>query len=275
MEAPQVKPLTLASSIFRIAALSVAALLWACQPKPAPPADPEAADAAALEAKGFAHTPQIDAITANGAGFVQISGQGVPGSRVRFTFTDPLRNSTQGIGVTADGAGHFSAEVPITPSGGVYDVAMDDNGRLMPAEGRLYVPSGNPAKAVLMRSGSPSLPLFDGGGALAVMDYDGSGAFALSGHVRPAATVDVALDGQVLAHARADAKGLYSLMIHISKLPPDEVLNIAVTSAGVSAKAGATLPDPAGTGDRVSAAGEGWRVEWNLPGGGRQATFVF
>ncbi len=265
-------------AIARILAIGtvLAGALAACQPPHPAAKDPAAADAAAFEAKGYTHAPVITGLKTGEAGFVVISGTAPADSRMRFAFVDPLKSGTQAVGVTTDAQGRFQAEVPIGAGGGLYDVTVDDGSRLRQMEGRLFVPPGRPDHAVLMRPGAPSLPLFAGGGALASMDYDGNGAFALSGHVRPMAMVDVALDGQVLAQARADASGLYTLLIQINKLPPDEVLNIAVTSSGVTAKQDATMAVAiAGPGNHVTPAGSGWRIGWTVPGGGTQSTVVF
>lgn len=256
----------------------MALVVTACQPK-VHAADPAAAEAAALEAKGYAHAPVVESIGLDGKSFAVIEGQATPDGRVRLAFSDPLRKGgAQAVGVTADSNGHFRAEVPITPLGGLYDVSMDDNGRAMQAEGRLFVPPGQPDKAVLIRAGSPSLPLFNGGGAFAVVDYDARGAIAVSGHVAGGQTVMVQADGEAVAQAEAGKDGVYSASTGISPAGLNRPLTLSIRAGAVTASHAVVLAaDQLATvkSDQISAVDGGWKIDWALPGGGVQSTLVF
>ncbi len=257
----------------------MALLAAACQPK-VQPKDPAAAEAAALEDKGYAHAPVVASVTMDGKAYAIIEGQATPDGRVRLTFSDPLHaGGAQAVGVTADGNGHFRAEVPITALGGLYDISMDDNGRTMQAEGRLFVPPGQPAKAVLMRAGSPSVPLFTGGGALAVIDYDAGGAVAVAGHVVHGQSVAIQADGETVAQAQAGPDGAFSAETGISPAGLNRPLTLAVKAgagAAVSHPVVLAVSELAGVkSDQISAIDGGWKIVRPLPGGGAQSTLVF
>jgi len=211
------------------------------------------------------------------AGFIVVGGNAPADSRVRFSFSDPLKGGAQAVGVTADGQGHFSAEVPITSSGGLYDITVDDGGRPRQAEGRLFVPPGRPDHAVLLRPGAPTRLLWPRAPGIAVADYDGAGAFAVSGRVAPDTDVTVIVNDEIRDLGRSDHNGDFDAATQIPKPgPTPQTVTVVVQAAGaVFRRDVQVVSAPPGAGDRLSAALGGWRADWQLPGGGIQSTVVF
>lgn len=240
--------------------------LAGCHPAPKPPAaDPDTA----MQAAGYARAPVIRGVTAGGGGTFVIAGDARPDGRVRVQY-----QGSRAIGVTADSDGHFKAAVP---SGGIYDVSMEDSGRLMHAEGRLFVPQDHPDKAVLLRAGASSLPLDNMAATVATFDYDNSGGAAVSGKVTPKTQVDLVMGGEIRGRAVSDDQGQYSLTTQIPP-PGSGPAALAITIQAGKISANKTVPvspsDPSG-GDRTTAIDGGWRVDWLLPGGGMQSTLVY
>jgi hypothetical protein len=238
-----------------------------CQPGPR---EARQDDSEVLKAQGYAAAPVIMAVTQGGPGTLVITGQAQPDGRVRV-----LYGQQRAIGVTADASGRFSAELPASPEGSVFDLSTEDNGRLIHAEGRLFVPPGQPAKAVLLRPGSASLPITPQGLGIAVVDYDSAGALGITGRVGPKAALDVWVDGEIRAQPNARGDGLFTATTQIA--PPSEAartVSIATDAASTSWKRDILVTRPVG-GDRVTPIPEGWRVDWTLPAGGTQTTLVF
>lgn len=244
--------------------------LSGCQPAP-PPAKRD--DAATLRAAGYAAAPVVTGVVQAGPGMITVEGQALPDSRVRFQYgrETPLR-----IGVTADSKGRFAAELPAGPQGSVFDLyATDDSGRQVHAEGRLFVPPDQPAKAVMMRPGMPSLPVYSQTSGLAVVDYDSAGAFAVAGRVAPRSSVKLTV-GDVHLQRTSDAQGYFNAIMQIPQ-PTDQsmALNLQVEAGGAIWKRDIGVSRVDGEGDQVTPLPEGWRVDWKVPGGGLQTTLVF
>ena len=219
----------------------------------------------------------IASVAAGDAGFITVGGNAPANSRVRFSFSDPLKAGAQAVGVTADGQGHFSAEVPITSSGGLYDVTVDDGGRPRQAEGRLFVPPGRPDHAVLLRPGAPTRLLWPHEPGIMVADYDGAGAFAISGLVAPDTEVTVIVNNEIRDLGHSDHQGNFDAATQIPQPGPvPQTVTVIVQAAKADYRRDVQVVGvPAGAGDRVSPALGGWRVDWQLPGGGVQSTVVF
>ncbi len=251
--------------------LPVAAVLSGCQPK-APKAESD--DWSTLRPAGYAIAPVVTAVTAAGPGMIAVEGHALPDSRVRFLYgpeTKQLR-----IGVTADSKGRFVAELPANPQGSVFDLfATDDSGRMVQAEGRLFVPPDQPAKAIMMRPGTPSMPVYTQTSGLAVVDYDSLGAFAVAGRVAPRSSVTLTV-GEVKVQRTSDSNGYFNAVMQILQ-PTDQVmpLNLQVEAGGAIWKRDIGVSRPAGEGDLVTPIPQGWRVDWHVPGGGVQTTLVF
>ncbi|WP_349322042.1 hypothetical protein [Asticcacaulis sp. MM231] len=239
--------------------------LAGCNGKPALPEAPDA-----MRAAGYSRAPQIIEVAQAGSNMFVVTGQTIPDARVRFGY-----DGNRAIGVTSDSKGRFRAELPAGPQGGLYDLSTEDGGRLMYAEGRLFIPPLAPQKAVLMRAGSPSLALFNDDTEVAVLDYDAAGALAISGRVTPSAAVEVILNGDIW-RTTSDDRGYYNATTQIEPPLKTETPNSLTLVVGEKQiKRDFTDVLPAGNEDAISRVGEGWRVAWKLPGGGMQTTLVF
>lgn len=251
----------------KVMLLALGFALTACQPDPA---DTSKDYAEALRKKGYASAPIVTAVSQSGPGTVIVTGTALPDGRVRFLY------GQRAIGVTADAKGRFNAELPAAPQGSVYDLSMEDAGRLMHAEGRLFVPPGQPAKAVLLRPGTPSLPVSAQGLGIAVVDFDSAGAISVTGRAGPNASLNVIVNEEVRAQPVADANGQFTAMTQVP--PPgdsQEAVHLAVQAGDTSWRREIMVSKAAGNGDHVTPIPEGWRVDWKLPGGGMQTTLVF
>ncbi len=271
------RPVCLSLVLAGALACAAIACLTACQPSHPAAKDPAAADAAALEAQGYTHAPVVTAVKPGEAGFVVIDGAAPADSRMRFAFADPLKGGTQGVGVTTDGQGHFSAEVPVSSVGGLYDITADDGGRLRQMEGRMFVPPGRPDRTVLLRPGLASQSMTPQAKGIWVADYDAAGAFALSGRVAPNAAVTVIVNNEVRAEVHSDAQGLFNAATQVP--PPTasaQTVSVIVQAAGESFRRDVqVVAGPTPFVDHMAAAPDGWQVDWQVPGGGGQSTVVF
>ncbi len=244
-------------------------LLAACQPNRPKAANDEES---ALREAGYARAPVITGVNQSDPSTFVVTGLASGDGRVRVVY-----QGTHAVGVTADSKGRFRAELPATAQGGIYDLSMDDNGRPMHADGRLFIPQGHPEKAVLLRSGSPSQPLLNPNTVAAVIDIGGNGGAAISGRTAPNSDVKLMEGGDLRGQTRSDAQGNYSLTTRI--LPPTETpetwsFTLQAGTATVNENIPVVLPNAA-VGDQVTPIGSGWRVDWVLPGGGMQTSFVF
>lgn len=250
-----------------VLSLASAGLCGCEQPHTAPHPD----HVSELRAAGYTGAPIITAVSQPSPGTVVVTGQALPDGRVRF-----LYGQDRAVGVTADGQGHFSAELPISGAGALYDLSMEDSGALLHAEGRLFVPAGQAAKAVLLRPGSPAAPIATPTMGIAIVDYDSAGALGVVGRVAPRAGVNLMIGSEVRAQPIGDAVGLYSAVTQIS--PPTAnaaTITVAVEAAGAEWKRTVPVSKPAEDKDAVTAVDGGWRVDWQMPGGGVQTTLVF
>ncbi len=225
-----------------------------------------------MRAAGYARAPEISSVRQDGNGSYVVEGQALPDGRVRFTYA-----GQHAIGVAADSRGHYKAELPAAGLGGLYDLSIEDSGRLMHADGRLFIPYGQASKAVLMRSGSPSRPIMRGTDVVRVVDYDAAGALGLSGYVAPNTKVEVILGDEIRAQATSDANGYYTAT---TQIPPPVAtaapvtLIVQVKGQSVTRSFTVSLPESA-TEDRIRREGAVLRVDWVLPGNGMQTTLVF
>lgn len=243
--------------------------LAACQPSRPKTADDEES---ALREAGYARAPVITGVNQSDPSTFVVTGLATQNGRVRVVY-----QSSHSVGVTADSKGRFRADVPAAAPGGIYDLSMDDNGRSMHADGRLFVPQGHPEKAVLLRSGTPSQSLLNANTVVAVIDIGGNGGAAVTGRVAPNSDVKIFEGTDLRGQARSDAQGNYSITTRI--LPPTETpatwsFTVQTGNASLNENVVVSLPNSAAR-DQISAVDDGWRVDWVLPGGGMQSSFVF
>jgi hypothetical protein len=219
---------------------------------------------------GYIRAPEILKVTIGGNGVVKISGVARPDGRVRLT-----SRQGQAFGVTANTRGEFEAELPNDVNGNLYDLSMEDSGRLMKAEGRLFVPTGQPERAVFMRSGYPSLPLSPHAPLLAVVDYDGLGGVAVAGRTKAGAVVALGVNGADVARVKADEAGLYSAILPLRQSLVGQAVMLTAQSEGAVDARTVELQAEPGEMDSIQPTEAAWKVHWLLPGGGSQTTMVY
>ncbi len=256
------------SPLWLMPALCVAVILSGCQ-KPHTGADTD--PAAGLRQYGYTAAPVIVAVAQPSPGTVVVTGQALPDGRVRF-----LYGQARAVGVTADSQGRFTAELPISGAGGIYDLSMEDGGALQHAEGRLFVPAGQPTKAVLLRPGAPAAPIASHAMGIVAVDYDSAGALGVAGRVAPRAVANLVVNGEVRAQPVSDAAGKYLAVTQIPQ-PADTAVSVALSIEAAGAEWKRTISVSAAADDQesVTAMDGGWRVDWRIPGGGTQTTLVF
>ncbi|EGF90344.1 hypothetical protein ABI_33620 [Asticcacaulis biprosthecium C19] len=270
--------------------------LTACQPvKPSA----EAAAAAELRARGYSRVPEVTSVIQEGEVFV-VFGQATQRGRVNLIYsgTNAAGQSVRSyLGDEADKTGQFRVpEVPIGVNGGLYDltvdserdrdaetatsqapdsVQIDQRGRTMRAEGRLFVPRGRPDKAAMLLPGGAARSLSKEKLILAAADYDSTGGIAVAGHVAPTTTVNLVVSGIIIGRSQSDDQGRYQVTGQIAA--PGELetgLEIEIETDKQSEKRTIPVSLPA-PGDRITPVDGAWRVDWTLPGGGVQTTIVF
>lgn len=260
------KRFVLKSPAAKFAVLPVLALLLsACHPAGNAVTDE---DSEALSKKGYTRAPRITEVTQQG-GKVVVIGQATPDGRVHIKY------SGRSDATPTDSKGRFKFDVPPGPVGGLYDLEMDDLGRSLSAEGRLFVPTGEPNKAVTLHPGGASLSLGDDKNIMAVVDYDGAGGLAVAGKVEAGRTVNLVQGGVIIGRAQSDDTGRYHLMSQIAppSAPPVQ-LDLAIEAGSDRAQHTITISLPTAA-DQITRLPDGWRVDWALPGGGVQTTLVF
>ena len=248
----------------------LALFLSACQK---PVAQAGADHSTELRQYGYTAAPVIMTVAQPSPGTVVVTGRALPDGRVRF-----LYGQARAVGVTADSQGRFTAELPISGAGGIYDLSMEDGGALQHAEGRLFVPAGQAARAVLLRAGASAAPIAAPAMGIATVDYASAGAMRVSGRVGPRALVNVMVaDTSWPQPAPSGADGKYSAITQLLPPPSDTPVNITLSTeaAGAEWKRTISVSAPAGDQDLVSVIPGGWRVDWHVPGGGMQTTLVF
>lgn len=244
-----------AASLFAVLALS------ACSQAPTPVAEGvEASDS-------YVRPPEVMGVEAGQTGLI-LSGQASPDARVR------VLTLGRAFGVTADAEGRFVVEVPAGREGvgQTLTVAVLRDGQPVTADGWLYVPTGAPHRSVLLRPGAAAWPVGPARGLRAV-DYDGR-ALAVAGRAEPGTRVRVLLDGREAAAFDADSEGLYHGLIVTGRAPGPALLRVLendVVSQDVRLDLSGPVALAAPTGQAVGGA---WRVDWALPAGGAQATYL-
>ncbi|MDC7674998.1 hypothetical protein [Asticcacaulis machinosus] len=247
--------------------LTVSSLITGCQPR-----DNQAnAEGPFLATNmGYVRAPEILTVAIGKNGIVRISGIARPDGRVRL-----ISGQGQAFGVTANTRGEFEADLPGNAQGSLYDVSMEESGRLMKAEGRLFVPPAQPERAVFMRSGSPSLPLSPHAPLLAVVDYDSRGGVAVAGRAKAGSLVSLAVNGSDIARVKADDTGLYHTILPLRQSLVGQTVTLEARSEGAIDNRQVDIVSTEVATDRVLQTGNAWRVDWSLPGGGAQTTIVY
>ncbi|MBX7248230.1 MAG: hypothetical protein K1X35_04175 [Caulobacteraceae bacterium] len=245
---------------------ALAALLTACGRKPNPnaPAPPSEAEKA-----GYLPAPQVLTVEAAPDGAPVIRGKARPSGRIRATLP-----SGEAYGATADSQGRFELELPPGRSAVMVAISAEDAGRSTPAEGWLFVPPGDYARAVMLRAGAPSFALSPASPLISVVDFDAAGAAGVSGRAGPGLEVRLTVDGTPAAQDRADENGAYTLRLG----PRSGLHRLHALADGRSQERVvdfSPLAQPPTGAFAVARVADGWRIDWRPPGGGAQTTYVF
>lgn len=246
--------------------MAAATLLGACGPQVELKAEPQASEASRA---GYLADPEILAVDLGPNGAPLVRGLAQPRGRVRATLP-----SGEAYGATADDQGRFALELPRATAPQFVSVSAQEGDRSTPAEGWLFVPAGDPRYAALLRAGAASYSLSPAASLIGAVDTDGAGGAGVSGRATANAEVRVFVDGAVAAQVNADRGGRFA--VRLDRLSPG-VHRLRVASQGVSVERIVDLAPPAQPAGRFTATrlAEAWRVDWTLPGGGLQSTFVF
>lgn len=248
------------------AVLCLFASLAACSPQPR---EHTQNDPQTLETKGYSLTPVVSMVSEVDGEWV-VTGQAAPEGRVRL-----VASNNNAAGFTADSKGRFQATLPVRGRGEVYRLYTEDRGRSVPSDGQLFIPAGYPQRSTLLRPGAPGIALLDSS-ALAVVDNTGGGMLAVSGRVAPSTSVMISVNGRTVRAVQSDSNGRYSAVLEtalsgeitLEARSPSGAQRRTVTLTGDSLSS-----DPQGA--RITPLLEGWRVDWDMPGGGVQTTYVF
>lgn len=219
------------------------------------------------EKAGYLPAPEIAQVVPGPAGGVIVHGAAKPGGRIRATTP-----SGEAYGATADRDGRFALELPAREATLLVALSVEERGRSTPAEGWLFVPTGELSRAALLRPGAAAEVLGAEPGALAAVDYDLAGGAALSGKVDANVAVRISVDGSQAGEAVSGADGRYQL--RLARLSPGaRRIQVAAGDDRVERDVALAAAAPAGAFGAVRESG-GWRVNWNTPGGGVQSTFI-
>lgn len=219
------------------------------------------------EKAGYLPAPRITQVVPAAAGGVIVHGVAKPGGRVRATTP-----SGEAYGATADQEGRFALGLPAREAVVLAALSVEERGRSTLAEGWLFVPTDELARAALLRPGAAAEVLGVEPGALAAVDFDYAGGAALSGKVDANVPVRISIDGAQAGEATAGPDGRYRL--RLSRLSPGNRRILVVAGDDrVEHDIVLSVAAPAGAFAATREAG-GWRVNWSTPGGGTQSTFI-
>ena len=231
------------ASTFAVAAGLLAA---GCGPSEQPEAE------ATLQTR-WVMPPEIDAVAAAGRELI-VQGQASPLGRVVVSGAGDLAYA-----VGADAEGRFELRVPRPAQDTLFQVEARVGQEGFPAPYRLLIGADAKAPIALLAIGAPTQRL-DPGPGLDAVDSDGRAAF-ISG--RAPARAQVVIEGEGGRTVTADETGRW-------RLAGSGAGGGAIRIAGVTyrpALGGTARPGV------LERAGDGWRIDWASPGGGRQSTW--
>jgi hypothetical protein len=228
--------------------------LAACSPAPREPA----AEARQPAVTGWTRPPLVESVRRAGDGLV-VGGAAEPGARV------VLRSEAgAAYAAAANPRGRFEIRMA-APSGDLLLRPETQVGQdAAPSPDRLLILAGGRGPIAILRPGGATRRL-DAAPVLGAVDSDGA-ARLVSGRVpTPSAPLTVVAGGETL-RVTPDAAGRWSLMLTPAR-GGDEIRvdgqSFRWPGAGAS-----------GPGLQVERAGQGWRVGWPDPSGGRQTTWL-
>ncbi len=234
---------------------------------------PAAAEASSPTGAGYTAPPQLLAAIRTTRG-TSLHGSAPAGATITL-------KSPDGASVTAvaDRLGGWTLGLPAAGAPRLYAFWMVAAGRMVRGEGALATVPAPAAPALLLRAGAAALPAVMRATrpVLAAVDYDAEGGVAVAGLAPPEARLRLAVDGRPADAGRPDALGRFQLMGPKSQPLAPGLHRLTVTSDADRAEAEVTLSPSApldGAPVRTAREADGWRIDWTLPGGGRQTTVV-
>jgi hypothetical protein len=241
-----------------------------CGPHAGREAAGTAADSPESGEEGYVAPPELASTAKLARGGVQLTGRASPDARVRLATPGGAA-----IYADADGAGVWRINLPATAAPRLLGLSMSDHGRVVQAQGYLFLAPGGPA-ARLRAGGGTEVP---GPAATqptaTALDYDNVLAATVSGRAPPRTTVSLTIDGVLRGEGVADAEG--RLVAPLNQPLTAGTHDFALSAAGGESHLSAEIspPEPlAGAPFRAVHAAAGWRVDWMTPGGGEQSTLI-
>ena len=214
---------------------------------------PEQPEAEATPEISWVMPPEIDAVAASGRELV-VRGQASPLGRVVVSGAGDLAYA-----VGADAEGRFELRVPRPVQDTLFQVEARVGQEGFPAPYRLLVGADPQAPIALLAIGAPTQRL-DPGPGLDAVDSDGRAAF-VSGRAAPRA--QVLIEGEGARTVSTDDAGRWRLAGAGAGGTPIRIGGVTYRPA----------PGAAAAPGMLERAGEGWRIDWTSPGGGRQSTW--
>lgn len=230
----------------------LAAALAGCSPAP------EEIKGQAQDAPtGWSQPPRIQSVEATSAGLL-IRGQA--GAEARVVLRDALGNAQA---VSADAGGRFELTTPTPAAAALFSLAVQTGEETTAAPERLLVLDGGRGPIAVLLAGEASIRL-DRSGPLGAVDTDGA-VMILSGPLSDGRAPSLSLDGEALPDP-GRAGPIWRIDAPRGSGP--RRITVGNQSYGYPGDANATEPF------RVERAGDGWRVGWSAPHGGRQTTWL-
>ncbi len=226
-----------------------------CGP-PAAPATEQERESAAVA--GWTRPPIIRSVQRVPGGLV-FTGQAEPGARVVLR-----SDSGPAHAAAADDRGRFDIRMT-PPTGDLLLRAETQVGQdAAPAPDRLLIVAGGRGPVAILRAGGATRRL-DRAPALGAVDSDGRMRLVSGRDAAAGAPIELQAGGET-GRVTPDASGRWSLVLTPSAGPDEIRVGGRTFIWPGEAEAGPAL--------RVERAGDGWRVTWSGPAGGRQTTWL-
>lgn len=236
------------------------------------PSGSRSAEASAGDAPdpGYRAAPHVLDVARGADGVLYLAGSAAPSSTVRLASPAGARLET-----VADGSGHWRTPLGPVSEPALYGLSAESTGGRLQAEGYVAILPGDPTVA-LLRAGTGAQVLGDQPGLhILAVDLDNGGAVAVSGRAPAGGAVRVVVDGVQAMQAVPAGDGRFTMTLPKALSPGQHRIQAMTAKAEVSTSVtlGPITP-PAQAPYRVTALGDGWRVDWITPGGGPQTTLL-
>ncbi len=219
--------------------------------------------------------PTVSGAERTGDGAVRLAGHGPADALVRL-------RSPDGGGATAlaGGDGRWTLTLPASDAPRLYALQAELPGRVVRGEGAIAVLPPPAVPALTLRAGFAGAPAGQGQPGrlrLVTFDFDGGGA-AVGGFAPPRARVRLSVDGGTVGVTNADAEGRFAVLAVVRNVAAGPHRIRVDTPQGLSIEQTVEVADAVLPADQAFAAARapgGWRISWQLPGGGAQSSLVF